>query len=226
MLFVRSLLGGLVTWAALTAPLPAALLHYSDYDAARSTSIFINIEVSPGNLQERQESAGVMRIQVDGGPNLDAFCADLFTGIASNTSYTSNVFATGTAPYTRVAWLIANILPTITSGSGTAQQQGAALQLAIWDVIHDSGNGLDAGIIQRSANTDASVAAYFNTYLAASWTPTLGLNLYQNTFPSTIFRAQDLVSFSSTVPEPSTGALMSAIVLAALGFAGRKQVNL
>lgn len=204
----------------------AAVLYYSDYDLTRAQNVFLQLETSPGNVQEVQESAGVMSIQVDGGPVLDAFCADVFTGIAGGTTYSSTVFSTNSAPYTRVAWLIASVLPTIVSGSGTAQQQGAALQVAIWDVIHDNGNGLDAGVLQRSTNTDASVAAYVNSYLAAAWSPTAGLNLYQNVFPNTSFAAQDLVSLTSAVPEPSTRALMAALVLGALVMAGRKHYSL
>jgi Thioester domain len=207
---------------ALAATSEAAVLYYSDYDLTRAQSVFLRLETSPGNVQEVTESAGVMSIQVDGGPTLDAFCADVFTGIAGSTSYNSTVFSTNSAPYTRVAWLIANVLPTIVSGSGTAQQQGAALQVAIWDVIHDSGDGLDAGLLQRSTLTDTSVAAY----VAAPWSPTAGLNLYQNVFPGTSFQAQDLVSLSSAVPEPSTRTLLAALTLGALVFAGRKHYSL
>ena len=212
-----------VLWlTALAQPGQASMLHYSDYDATRASTILFNVEVSPGNMQEQLHTVGVMSIQVDGGPTLSAFCADLFTGIASNNTYTTSLQSANAAPYTRIAWLMANVLPGIISGSGTAQQQGAALQLAIWDIIHDNGNGLQAGVIQQSGNTDAAVAAYASAYLGATWAPTLGLTIYHNTFPNTTFAAQDLVSYSPGVPEPATMGL-SGLALAALFVLGRSQ---
>lgn len=219
---VRTLIFTLPLLMALAQPAQASVLYYSNYDAARSSTILFNVEVSPGNLQEQLHTVGVMSIEVDGGPTLAAFCADLFTGIASSNTYTTAVQSASGSPYTRIAWLMANVLPSIIAGSGTAQQQGAALQLAIWDIIHDNGNGLQAGVIQQSGNTDGAVAAYANAYIGAAWAPTLGLNIYHNTFPNTTFAAQDLVSYSSTVPEPATLSL-SALALGALFLLGRVQ---
>lgn len=193
--------------ALIGLSLNAATLFYSDYDPGRSAIVSFNL-----NSVEQTETAGVMLIQVDGGAWQAAFCGDVFAGIAQNTTYDANGAFQNNAPYTRVAWLLANALPMIVSGSPAAGAEAAALQLAIWDILHDNGDGLTAGQIQQSANTAQAVRDAFAGYLGAAWTPAEGLVRYQLTFQNTQISAQDLVTF---VPEPGTFAL-AGLTLAGL----------
>jgi MYXO-CTERM domain-containing protein len=189
----------LLTLVSLPFASSGATLLYSTYDAGRSQLTSFNL-----NNNEQTETMGVMLIQVDGGAWQAAFCSDVFAGISQNTTYDSTGTPTSAAPFGRVAWLMANILPNITGGSPSAGAQAAALQLAIWDVIHDNGDGLQAGAVQQSVNTSVDVVNNFNSYLGAPWSPAVGLIRYQNTFQGTNISAQELVTF---VPEPSTFGL-------------------
>jgi hypothetical protein len=213
MTLVRNLVLGL---ASLTL-VPAATLFYQDYDAGRSASVSYNLTIN--NVQTEQNATlGVMLIQVNGGVWQDAFCGDAFAGIANNTTYDATASDMVAMPYTRVAWLMANALPAIVSGA-QGGIQAAALQLAIWDILHDGGDGLSAGSVQQSLNTTQAVRDAFAGYLGAAWSPTLGLIRYQNTFQNTNIGAQDLLVH---VPEPGTFAL-GGLALAGLIFGRRRK---
>jgi hypothetical protein len=198
---------------SLSLSLNAATLFYSDYDPGRSAVVSFNL-----NGTEQIETSGVMMIQVDGGPWQAAFCGDVFAGIAQNTTYDANGAFMNNEPYTRVAWLMANALPMIVSGSPAAGAEAAALQLAIWDILHDNGNGLTDGQLQQSANTSQAVRDAFAGYLAAPWTPTTGLVRYQLTFQNTQIPAQDIITH---VPEPGT-FVMAGLAMAGLAIRRRR----
>ena len=54
----------------------------------------------------------------------------------------------------------------------TTAAQGAGIQLAIWDIVHDGGDGFSAGRVQAVTNpsnpTDSNVLSWANTYEALS----------------------------------------------------------
>ena len=70
--------------------------------------------------------------------------------------------------------MLRNTLPAINAqlDASLKQKQGAALQLAIWDVVHDGGDGFAAGRIRQSADalnpTDSIVLSLANSFLSAS----------------------------------------------------------
>ena len=76
----------------------------------------------------------------------------------------------------RIDWMLRNTLPAINAqfDASLKQKQGAALQLAIWDVVHDGGDGFAAGRIRQSADvlnpTDSIVIvlSLANSFLSAS----------------------------------------------------------
>lgn len=155
--------------------------------------------------------AGAILGKFDGGTEtLTFFCIDLFTDISYGTY--------GTIPTTpspgleeRVAWLYVNQLSTVTSAN-----LGRGFQLAIWDIIHDGGDGPNAGRIRRrsgGSGTPAAVVTAWNNYLSVSAGMSSNLaSMYRNYELDTNAPAQDFVGpyqmTGGEVPEPSTWLLM------------------
>jgi PEP-CTERM motif len=83
--------------------------------------------------------AGGINVLVNGFARL-VFCVDLFTNIGLNTTYGTQLDFSDTPQLKRVGWLLQNELPLITTQAG-----GAALQLAIWDIVTDNGDGFGVG---------------------------------------------------------------------------------
>src|ERR1035438_10456477 len=79
--------------------------------------------------------SGAIDINVDSYVR-QVFCVQLFTDIYLNTNYDTVMDYSDTANLKRVGWLLQNEFPTLAQYTGVAlQQQGAAFQLAIWDII-------------------------------------------------------------------------------------------
>ena len=127
------------------------------------------------------------------------------------TSYNSAAYLPRTfAHEDRVAWLYVNALPTVTTVT-----QGEALQLAIWDIIHDNGDGLTVGRVQSSTSTPTAVITQVATYLANSLgQSSLAASIYISSIPVSNVPAQTLVGFlqpgspTGPVPEPGTFGLI------------------
>lgn len=111
----------------------------------------------------------------------------------------------------RIDWMLRNTLPAINAqfDASLTQKQGAALQLAIWDVVHDGGDGFAAGRIRQSADalnsTDSIVLSLANSFLSASLgrTQTGGIVYVNVPGPTSMQRLM-----SDGIAEPSTYALM------------------
>ena len=80
---------------------------------------------------------GGIDVTVDGYPRV-FYCVELTVSIYVPGTYTSVLDFADTDRLKRVAWLMANQQPA----SATA---GAGLQLAIWDILEDGGDGFDVG---------------------------------------------------------------------------------
>jgi hypothetical protein len=93
--------------------------------------------------------AGGIDILVNGYSRL-VFCVDLFTNISLSTYNTQLDFA-DTPQLQRVGWLLQTQLPTIKTQAG-----GAALQLAIWDIMTDNGDGFAAGKGRITQSSDSA----------------------------------------------------------------------
>ena len=102
--------------------------------------------------------------------------------------------------------------------------EGAALQLAIWDVIHDSGDGFATGRIRSTGNTNAAVLSLAGQWVAASHGQsstnaqvfTAGPN--QRAFHQQLYLTGCALSGNcggSEVPEPGT---LSMLALGGLGI--------
>jgi hypothetical protein len=160
---------------------------------------------------DAQDYLGIIQVSIDGSPTRDAFCIDLFSNIGLAT-YNTTMVMPNTTFQRRVAWLLQNTLPSL-----TGVNQWAGLQLAIWDIIHDGGDGLSAGRIRTATSHTTTTAVRNNaiTYLSASLGQSYNVGIvYHPTSQSNGSPAQWLMSSMYTdgypvpSPEPATFALI------------------
>jgi hypothetical protein len=98
--------------------------------------------------------------------NRDTLCVDLFTDIYIGNTYNTRVLSPADVSgknMPRVAWLVDNaLLPAENtnyvsllprSDWVTNSAQGAGIQLAIWDIVVDNGDGFSNGRVQASTGT-------------------------------------------------------------------------
>jgi hypothetical protein len=173
----------------------AATIVVTGVDWSRGESIWIN-----GDGSDMQTYfAGVISISVtdtDGTFLRDSLCVDLFTDIYIGLPYNTTVLSPGDVPgknLLRVSWLVDNaLLPTQSSIPSalpqadwvTTSAQGAGIQLAIWDIVHDGGDGFAIGRVRAgsAANpTDPGVLSWAELYESASLGSSSNLAyIYQN----------------------------------------------
>jgi len=162
-----------------------------------------------------------LNITLDGVSRF-AFCVDLFT-LINYATYNSNL---GTPDMInnglRVAWLLENYGLTAVTNDGAS-----AVQLAIWDLVHDNGDGFGAGRVQLASSASSNLTALSNLYLSNSigQSSTQATILF-NTSLTNGSPAQTLITSyvpTAASPEPSTFVLLGAGVLAiGLGRIRRK----
>ena len=208
----------------LSSTLLATTIQHTGVDATRGMSIEIKID---GNVRGVKAGVGVLRI--DGTTLIDALCANLFQGITIDQTY--NAASIDASAYdldgSSAAWLIRAFLPVVNAATGlTKQIDGAALQLAIWDTIHDGGDGFNNGRIRSTGYTNSSVLALANQWRLAAIDQDAAANVYTAATGSRAFQQQMYLSACSTgnncggggeVPEPGTLAMM-AVGAAAVWF--------
>lgn len=193
------------------ALLTAAALHagptvtLTGVDTSRGANVtFLNNGVPETGF------AGVILGTFNGVSVSPLFCVDLFTGIGLGTWNTDPLDPRIARNEDRVAWLYLNQISTVTSVN-----TGLAFQLAIWDIIHDNGDGIGAGSVSTATFTGltATQINLVNAYVAASAGKSVltGVTIYKNSNPATGAPAQDLIGISN--PEPASA------VLVLLGFA-------
>ena len=161
--------------------------------------------------------AGLINGTYDGTP-LDFLCVDLFTGISYGDYSSSTVFPRGWRNEDLAAWLFLDALPNVTTTT-----LGQALQLAIWDIVHDGGDGLGYGRIQASANTDIAVSLATANYLTASlnqssYAASIFLNFtLQTGEPAQAFLGALQPGTITSTPEPSSLGMLAIAGLLTLG---------
>jgi hypothetical protein len=153
-------------------------------DSSRGESIWINEK----GVDTDAYFAGVINITITEGTqqwSRDTLCVDLFTDIYLGQSYGTTVEEPSDVSgknLERVSWLVDNaLLPTQMSGITSAlpstqfvvsPAQGAGIQLAIWDIVHDGGDGFSSGSVQAVTNpanpTDPTVLLWAETYESES----------------------------------------------------------
>lgn len=198
---------------------PATTLTLTDVDATRGGDVKF---LEHGVEVTGYAGAILANYTPPSGPTqaLSLLCVDLFTEIGIAT-YGSDPYLP--APWRqedRAAWLFVNHFAAVTTVA-----QGQGIQLAVWDIVHDGGDGLAAGAIRASVNTPVGVQQLWQDYLT--------LSLGQSSFAASIYYnwsgpqipAQHLLSAfqpnsQTPVPEPVTWA-MTAGALGALAVAKR-----
>ena len=108
--------------------------------AVANTLIVVGADNEPGeniyideNGTNKQVWSGGIDIKVDGYARM-AYCIELLVNINASTYTTVLDFADTTTNMERVAWLLNNDYPTTAA-------QGTGFQLAVWDIMTDSGDG-------------------------------------------------------------------------------------
>ena len=163
-------------------------------DPTRELNIYVKGVVG-GVATEQFTTAGVFLITLDATYQRVALCVDYFTGIDAGVNYRSNLAALNSISNgLRIAWLIENALP-----SATTQLAGAALQLAIWDIVHDNADGFDLGSIRQATSTGntwspALLNAAINYETISAGKTSTNAWIYLNIDPATGLPVQDLIS--------------------------------
>jgi hypothetical protein len=232
----RITIGFLLGLLLMTAAASASTIVATGVDASRGGGIWIRED----GVDVSAYFAGVIFIRLtEDGVNYDrdTLCVDLFTDIYLSQTYETHVLHPNNVPgkhLERVSWLVDNaLLPTQEPSFAsllpvtdwvTSWQQGAGLQLAVWDIVHDGGDGFSSGRVQagQTTPTDAVVLAWAQSYEASS--AGMGDNyayIYQNTImgstqPAQMLAGPRFVDGGPTPnPEPAT-MLMAGTALVSM----------
>lgn len=164
-------------------------------------------------------AAGPFRLTGDNGfGDFDAFCIDLAHYMSSGNTYT----VSGASSYGAVVDSYIDRLFTSAYASLVTSVQGAAFQVALWEIITDTGaaSGYDLGLGAFTAtSSNASVISQATGYLAGlTGASTGGYNL---TFLANA-SSQDLVTVSP-VPVPAAFGMLGLGLAGLFGLRRRKK---
>ncbi|MBL8210723.1 MAG: hypothetical protein JNK87_08430 [Bryobacterales bacterium] len=194
----------------------ASTLTVTGLGFGEQVPLYINaVTNSPNPGTNENEYAYQIKVTIDGIPAI-AMCVDLFTNI-SYATYNTDAMPVNTMTWgPRVTWLYENF-----GRFAVTSEQAAAVQIAIWDIVHDGGDGLAAGNIQAQATTRTSLVNAANGFVTSS-VGQVGTHafLYHNVSLSTGAPAQTLIALAS--PEPATFGF-AGVTLIALGLLRRRQ---
>lgn len=150
------------------------------------------------------------------GGSYIAYCVDLFTTIGFDTYQSS----TGT-PDTylnggRAAWLFETY-----AGLVRSNDDAAALQVALWDVVHDTGDGLGMGVI-RLGTSEAALGIAANLLVASSLgRSSMNAAILYNFDLGSGQERQTLISYAMAPPPPGVETPEPAtMLLIGAGLAG------
>lgn len=166
-----------------------------------------------GGSPTQNTQAGAMSASLNGGAAFDVYCVDSVHAPQIGSAYTTTITPlpnAGLANSARIAWLYKTYAAGVSS-----QDTGAALQLAIWDVMMDNGDGLSSGNFRASSIT--STMTQTSSYITASSGKSSTASWFQG--PSGANQPQGLVG-ASPVPEPAS---IAGLGLALIGFLKRSR---
>lgn len=146
------------------------------------------------------------------GSSFLAYCVDLFTTIGFDTYQSSTGSPDGYVNGGRAAWLLVNY-----GGLVRSNESAAALQLALWDVVHDGGDGLGAGVI-RLGTSETILGTEADSLVASSLgRSSMNAAILYNFDYGTGEQRQTLISYALAppptpmeTPEPATMLLIGA----------------
>ncbi len=186
----------------------AAMLTFHGSVSGKHQSVNINF-MGNGHTY----NAGAMDASLDGGAHFEAYCVDLFHSVGNGDTYAVNIkpMSMQGPNGTRAAWLFNTYAASVNTN-----QLGAALQLAIWDVISDNGDGFDVGDFKSSEG--GSLRTLADSYLSASAGMTG--NAYWLEAQSHGERDNRNQNLMTAVPEPSS---IAAIAVGALTLLRRRK---
>lgn len=237
-----------VTFAMARGTALASTILPTLADSSRGMNIYV-IENGVGS----NTFAGIIEVMVaaDGvSETRDALCIDLFTSISAGVTYDTTVLdptSIAGKNLTRTAWLINNaLLPTYGIDGFTSELPedywlesgdsvlGAALQLAIWDITHDGGDGLRSGSVAYyntpGHQIDKAVRKAANYYLSVSLGKSSDVGyVYDNLIRGTTTEAQMLAGprylelEDTEAPEPGTLAVVGAALIGLGCYARRRK---
>jgi hypothetical protein len=197
----------------------ATTIEFLGNDYARGMDITIQADG-----QQVTWFSGFTNLILDGLQHQSAFCVDAFTEIWNGSHHVILEDPTTLTNGARVAWLMQNLSATVTTAA-----QAAGMQLAIWDIVHDNGDGLSFGRLQGLPLTDQAVALAATGFIDSSaGQASLNATIYSNAAGRDATQA--LMSCGANggtcsdtaVPEPSTLATF-AIGAAAIAFGTRRR---
>ncbi len=171
----------------------------------------INLKIDGSAIDEY---AGAILGNFNGGPTFTLFCVDLFTNISLGTYDSTTVAPRVARNEGRAAWLYVNAFdPAVVNTPAL----GEALQVAIWDIVHDGGDGPNAGRIQASINTPLDVVQSWGQFLvnsegqssvnASIYLNSLGIVSYQTLIG--VLQPGQNPPTDTNVPEPGSLGLMA-----------------
>lgn len=188
----------------------SSLFTYHGLVSEMSKSVNISF-----NGKSMTVGAGLAMISLNGGSKFGGMCVDLEHFNSNGSSYQVNVkpIAERGPTANRAAWLFAQNANKITS-----KDMGAALQLAIWDVLYDGGDGLSSGKLKSSVT--GNVKTLTNNLLTSSKSKSGDAWYFQAL--SHGYKNDKNQDYMSTVPEPAT---MATLAVGALALTRRRRRN-
>jgi hypothetical protein len=151
------------------------------------------------------------------GQSVLAYCVDLFTSIGMSTYNNTTGLPDSYQNGERAAWLFENYAGLVNSNDAAA-----ALQVALWDVVHDNGDGFNSGLIRLGTSETILRTAADTLVLNSVGQGSFNATILYNFEVGTDRRMQTLITgpppSGVETPEPATIAMIGFGLAATYGF--------
>ncbi len=213
-----AVVGGLGVASAEAAPIN---ITYQSGGVFGAGNLQQKIKVhTPGVGYDGRVKAGMFHLTADQGiGDFLAFCVDLaqFLGNPQQAELAPTLF-TGTIRDNMAKLFDVALAGDTMAGAIDTSLEAAGLQVALWEVLYDTGSSFDLTSGGFYVSENNAVKAQAESYLAGI--ATASADKYALTFYKSEYN-QDLVTVAP-VPLPAAGFLL-AFGIAGLGFAGRRK---